>query len=80
MYQAFIRNNPVLTSILLFLVIFILIILGKPGFIFNRDGSLRQFGVGYRNKTILPVWLLAIILGIVCYLFVLYSILHPKLF
>ena len=80
MYQAFIRNNPVLTSIILFLVIFILIILGKPGFIFNHDGSLRQFGVGYRNKTILPVWLLAIILGILCYLFVLYSIIHPKLF
>jgi hypothetical protein len=80
MYQQFIRNNPVLTSIILFLVIFILIILGKPGFIFNNDGSLRQFGVGYRNKTILPVWLLAIILGILCYVFVLYSIVHPKLF
>jgi hypothetical protein len=52
----------------------------KPGFLFKNDGSIREFGVGYRNKTILPIWLLAIILGILSYLFVLYYLAQPTLF
>ena len=52
----------------------------KPGFLYKSDGSIREFGVGYKNKTILPIWLLSIILGILCYLAVMYYIAHPKLF
>jgi len=44
----------------------------KPYFFYNHDGSLKQFGIGYKNKTILPIWLFFIILGILCYLFVIY--------
>jgi len=72
MYRPFIQKNPVLVSILVFLAIFIPIQVFKPAFLYNSDGSIRDFGVGYKNKTILPVWLLAIILGILSYLFVLY--------
>jgi len=68
----FIKNNPVLVSILLFLCIFSIFQVAKPGFLYNPNGSLRQFGVGYRNKTILPVWLLSIVTGILCYLFVVF--------
>jgi hypothetical protein len=71
-YRSYIAKNVTLVSILLFLAIFITIQIGKPSFLYKEDGSLRDFGVGYRNKTILPVWLLAIILGILSYLFVLY--------
>lgn len=39
---------------------------------FYEDGTIRDFGIGYRNKTICPVWLFAILLGTLCYLFVLY--------
>ena len=35
--------------------------------------------VGYKNKTILPIWLLSIILGIFSYLVVMYYITYPKL-
>ena len=80
MYKNFVRNNPVLSAIILFLVIYGLILIGRPGFIYHHDGSLRQFGVGYRNKTILPIWLLSILLGIVCYLFVLYSLRPSAIF
>jgi hypothetical protein len=80
MYHQFIRNNPVLVSILLFFTIFVTIIMFKPGFLFKNDGSIREFGVGYRNKTILPIWLFAIILGILSYLFVLYYLAQPALF
>ena len=79
-YRPFIRNNSVLVAIVLFLVLFIFIQFGKPGFLYKSDGSLREFGVGYRNKTILPVWLLSIILGILCYLFILFYLANPQIF
>lgn len=72
MSRTFIKKNPTLVSIILFLSIFSLIQFAKPAFLYNRDGSVRSFGIGYKNKTILPVWLLSIILGILCYLFVMY--------
>ena len=72
MYKRYISKHPTLVSIILFLVIFITIQIGKPSWIYNRDGSIREFGIGYSNKTIFPIWLLSIILGILCYLFVLF--------
>ena len=72
MYKAYISKNVTFVSILLFLAIFITIQIGQPGFLYKDDGSIRDFGIGYRNKTILPIWLLAIVLGILSYLFVLY--------
>jgi len=72
MNPTFIRNNPLLCSIVLFLAIFTIFQIDKPGFLYNSDGSIRQFGIGYKNKTILPIWLLSIVLGVLCYLFVQY--------
>ena len=46
----------------------------KPACFYNKDGSIREFGVGYRNKTILPIWLLSLVLGILCYLAVFYYV------
>jgi Ca2+/H+ antiporter len=80
MFRSFIRNNITLASITLFLIIFIVVIMLKPGFLYNNDGSLREFGVGYKNKTILPVWLFSIILGILCYVLVLYYLTYPRYF
>ena len=80
MYRSIIRRNPTIVAIILFLVIFTTIQFGKPGFLYKADGSISDFGVGYRNKTILPIWLLSIILGILSYLFVLYYLANPQLF
>ena len=55
MYKTYIRENISLFAIILFVAIFGSIQLMKPVCFYNRDGSLRDFGVGYRNKTILPV-------------------------
>ena len=74
MYKQFIRKNVPLVSILLFIIIFGSIQMLKPSFLYNKDGSLREFGVGYKNKTILPVWLLSLVLGILSYLLVLFYI------
>ena len=80
MYKSFIQKNTTLISIILFIIIFIFIQLLKPSFLYNNDGSIREFGIGYKNKTILPIWLLSIILGILCYVFVLFYINHVKSF
>jgi hypothetical protein len=74
MYKQFIRKNVPLVSILLFIIIFGGIQMLKPSFLYNPDGSLREFGVGYKNKTILPVWLLSLVLGILSYVVVLFYI------
>ena len=80
MYRNFIRDYVTLVAIILFIIIFSMIQLSKPAFLYNTDGSIREFGVGYKNKTILPIWLLSIVLGIVCYLIVMYYIANPKFF
>ena len=79
MLRLFIKNNRTLVSIVLFLLIFTLVQLLKPAFLYNKDGSLREFGVGYKNKTILPLWLFSIILGISIYIMLLYYLLYPHL-
>lgn len=78
MYYSFIRQNINSVSIILFLILFTVINYFKPGFLYNTDGSIREFGLGYKRKTIVPVWLLSLTLGIVSYLFVLYYITIPK--
>ncbi len=67
MLRTFTRNNTTLVSIVLFLLFFTLVQIMKPNFLYNKDGSIREFGVGYKNKTILPLWLFSIILGILTY-------------
>jgi len=73
MYRNYIKENTTFVSIMLFIVIFSLIQMMKPACFYNKNGSIREFGIGYKNKTILPIWLLSIVLGILCYLCVMYS-------
>ncbi len=80
MYRTYIRENITLVSIVLFIIIFGTIQMMKPACFYNRNGSIRDFGIGYRNKTILPIWLLSLLLGILCYLAVLYYVNSPKIF
>lgn len=79
MSRLFISENVTLVAIIIFTVVFAIIHLLKPAFLYKHDGSVREFGVGYKNKTILPIWLLSIILGILSYLFVLYYLAYPRL-
>lgn len=79
MLRTFTRNNKPLVAIIIFLLCFSITYLLKPSFLFNKDGSIREFGVGYKNKTILPLWLFSLILGILTYLFVLYYLVYPRI-
>lgn len=72
------RNLPTFAAFL-FILMYAFILNFKPHIIFNRDGSLRTFGIGFKRKTIIPAWLLAIILSIISYLIILYYVSYPKL-
>ena len=74
MLKTYVRENTPLAAIILFLFIFGSIQMMKPACFYNKDGSIREFGIGYKNKTIMPLWLLSLVLGILCYLAVIYII------
>ena len=78
MYRLFIRRNTTSVAIVIFIVLFCIVQTVEPAFIYNQDGTLRQFGLGSFNKTVIPIWLVSLILAIFSYLFVLYYLTYPK--
>ena len=54
MYRSFIRRNITSVAIIIFVLIFCGVQLAAPHFLYNEDGSLRQFGIGYKKKTVIP--------------------------
>ena len=79
MDRTCIRNNINLISIAIFLIVYGITIYYKPFFLYNQDGSLREFGLGTKRRTIIPAWFLAIILAILSYFAVLYYLAMPKI-
>jgi hypothetical protein len=74
MLKQFVIKNINLVSIVVFLILFALVMFIKPSIIFDTNGRPREFGIGYKNKTILPLWLTVIILAIASYFFIVYYI------
>ena len=72
MNPRWVRNNKASVAIILYIVLFALINTIKPAFMYNPDGTLKAFGVGYRSKTIIPLWLISIFLAIIAYFSVMY--------
>jgi quinol-cytochrome oxidoreductase complex cytochrome b subunit len=70
--------NRLTIVIFLFIILYSIIVFLKPEMIFNnKSDCLRQFGVGYKNTTIVPLWLVSILFAIVSYFLVLY-VLHIR--
>lgn len=69
--KGFVRQHKLNISIFIFLILFSLVHFMKPGFLYNHDGGFRPFGLGYKHKTVIPIWVMSIILAILCYLIVL---------
>jgi hypothetical protein len=44
----------------------------KPSLVYNKDGGFRDFGVGFRDKTVISIWVVSIILAILSYVSVSY--------
>ena len=74
MFKKFVKLHKLSFAIIIFIIIFGAIHSKKPSLIYNEDGGFRQFGLGFKNKTILPIWIFAIIISISSYLGVMYYI------
>ena len=60
-------------SVTLFVCLYMMITIVKPDIIYNhKKNALRPFGVGYKNTTIVTLWLASILLAILSYFFVIY--------
>ena len=70
--KSFVRIHKLAISICLFLTLFSIVHIIKPTLLYTPDGGFRQFGVGYKQKTVVPIWAVAIVLAIFSYLGVLY--------
>jgi hypothetical protein len=70
--QSDVRMNKTTYAVTLFLIAFTIFHTMKPSFAYGPDGEFRQFGVGYKHKTVLPVWTVSIILAILSYLMVMF--------
>ena len=77
--RGIVRNNINLVAISIYIVLFSGIIFMKPNYLYNKDGSLREFGIGIAKRTVFPAWLVAIILAILSYFLVLYFLAFPKI-
>ncbi len=77
--RNFIRSHITSFAILIFISAYAIIVLSKSPLIYNKDGSLREFGIGYSTRSVLPAWLIAILLAIISYFAVLYYISIPRM-
>ena len=68
--SIWVRQHKLSLSITLFLMLMILVHITKPAFIYNEKGGFRTFGLGHRNFTVFPIWLVSVILAIVAYFLV----------
>lgn len=70
--KSFVRFHKLTVAVSLFLILFSILHTIKPLLLYDADGGFREFGVGYRHKTVIPIWLVSIILAIFSYIAVLY--------
>ena len=73
MFNQYISREALsIIAVFLFLILFGIINAFRPYIIYNKDLSFRRFGIGYKNKTVVPIWLFSIILAILVYVVVTY--------
>jgi hypothetical protein len=81
MLRKIIMNNTLLTTIVIFFVLFSIIYYLKPKMIFDSNGLPMEFGIGYDKKTITPIWLVIMIIAIISYIITLYyTNIHHNIF
>jgi hypothetical protein len=66
--KTFIRKHKLAIAISIFLILFTTIHYTKPAALYNQEGGFRPFGLGYKHKTVIPIWLVAILVAIFSYL------------
>jgi hypothetical protein len=61
------KRKNVNVAIIIFITIFVFIQYIKPRFLYTKDGAIRNFGIGYKENTIIPMWLITMIIAILSY-------------
>ena len=77
--RTLIKKHVTSFAILIFLIVYLTINHLKPNILYTKDGNLRMFGLGYNHKTVIPLWLVSIVIAILSYVAVLYWIALPKI-
>jgi hypothetical protein len=73
MFNQYISREALsIIAVFIFLIFFGIINAFRPCIIYNKDLSFRRFGIGYKNKTVIPIWLMSIVLAILVYVLVTY--------
>ena len=73
MFNQYISREALsIIAVFIFLILFGIINAFRPSVIYNKDLSFRRFGIGYKNKTVIPIWLMSSILAILVYVAVTY--------
>ena len=73
MFNQYISREALsVIAVFIFLILFGIINALRPSVIYNKDLSFRRFGIGYKNKTVIPIWLFSIVLAILVYVAVTY--------
>ena len=73
MFNQYISREALsVIAVFIFLILFGIINAFRPSIIYNKDLSFRRFGIGYKNKTVIPIWLMSIVLAILVYVLVTY--------
>jgi hypothetical protein len=77
MNRNYVKKYKVLITILLLVTSILLINQIKPSFLYENNGSIRNFGIGFKSKTVIPLWLLVIVLSIFFYILIDFYIKYP---
>jgi len=77
--RRFMKQHIISFAIALYILIYVVLNRLKPNFLYTTSGVLRPFGLNYKNKTILPIWLVSIFIAILSYISLLYYITYPRI-
>ena len=77
--KSYIKRNLVMFSLIIFVISYITLNMAKPTFLYNDNKTLRDFGIGYRKKTVLPLWIISIVLAILSYFSILYYVTYKRI-
>ena len=77
--RRFMKQHIISFAIALYILVYVVLNRLKPNFLYTNSGVLRSFGLNYKNKTILPIWLVSIFIAILSYISLLYYITYPRI-
>ena len=59
-------NSRIIYAVIFYILLVVLIVLAKPSVMFEKDGTIKQFGIG-EDKTMFSLGVFSVVLAIVSY-------------